>query len=165
MEEILKKLPRKAQEKYRENHRLFSKIKSRPPRDLDEEMQKIHHAVFSQIDCLSCANCCKTTGPLFTWTDIERIAKYLKLKPQEFIRQYLREDEDKDWVFQQLPCPFLGTDNRCWIYEVRPKACREYPHTDRKKIYRIAPITLKNAEICPAVYRVLEEMKVKWKMK
>ncbi len=74
-------------------------------------MQEIHKEEFSHTNCLDCANCCKTTGPLFTNKDIERISKYLKLKPQKFIEQYLHIDEDKDYVLQEVPCAFLDTDN------------------------------------------------------
>jgi Fe-S-cluster containining protein len=110
---------------------------------------------------LDCANCCKTTGPLFTSADIERIAKHLKQKPQQFIDQYLRIDEDHDYVLQSVPCTFLGADNACFIYDVRPKACREFPHTDRKKFQQISDLTLKNVAICPAAFNILEEMKKK----
>src|SRR5690554_7171782 len=91
-------------------------------------MQEIHNDVFKKTDCLTCANCCKTTGPLSTQTDIERIAKHLRMKPQQFANQYLRIDEDKDYVLQNVPCTFLDAENYCLIYDVRPKACREYPH-------------------------------------
>ena len=87
------------------------------------------------------------------------MAKYLRLKPAEFEAKYLRVDEDNDWVLQSLPCPFLGEDNHCMVYDVRPKACREFPHTDRKKIYQIADITAKNVAICPAAFAIVEKMK------
>ncbi|MFT6686082.1 MAG: Fe-S-cluster containining protein [Bacteroidia bacterium] len=119
----------------------------------------MHEEVFACTDCLKCANCCKTTGPLFTQKDIERIAKHLKLKPGQFVEKYLRIDEDKDYVLQQVPCPFLAEDNYCGIYEVRPKACREYPHTDRNKMHQILNLTAKNVEICPAVYEIVERLK------
>ena len=45
------------------------------------------------------------------------------------------------------------------IYEVRPKACREFPHTDRPKIYQIAQHTQKNVAICPAAFEIVEKMK------
>lgn len=64
--------------------------------------------------------------------DIERIAKHLRMKPADFEAKFLRTDEDNDKVLQSLPCFFLNEDNTCSIYEVRPKACREYPHTNRK---------------------------------
>jgi len=148
-----------AKDKHPENKKFFDKLKKRPPKNLDYVMQDLHDAEFSQTDCLTCANCCKTTGPLFTSSDIERIAKHLKMKQQQFVETYLRVDEDGDHVLQQLPCPFLDSENYCMIYDVRPKACREYPHTDRKKFHQITNITLKNIPICPATYRIVEEMK------
>jgi len=126
-------------------------------------MLELHEDEFSRTDCLNCANCCKTTGPLFTQKDIERIAKHFKMKPGEFIDTYLRMDEDNDFVLQQVPCPFLGTDNYCSIYEKRPKACREYPHTDRKDFHKISNITIKNTAVCPAAYNIVEEMKKRLK--
>jgi uncharacterized protein len=154
----LKKL---AKDKHIENKKYFDKLKKKPQKSLDYVMQELHEAEFKKTDCLSCANCCKTTGPLFTTTDIERISKHLKLKPQQFIAQYLRIDEDQDYVLQQLPCHFLDTDNTCFIYEVRPKACREFPHTDRKKFQQISNLTLQNVGICPAAFNIVEAMKKK----
>lgn len=158
----LKVLAKKQQD---ENKKFFAWLKKKPPKDLDYQVQQIHDEVFENTDCLQCANCCKTTGPLFTNTDIERIAKHLRLKPQDFVSRYLYIDEDKDYVFQTLPCPFLDVENYCLIYEVRPKACREYPHTDRKKIYQISALTMKNTEICPAAFQVVERMKARIKGK
>lgn len=122
------------------------------------DMLEIHEEVFDKIDCLTCANCCKTTGPLFTQKDIERLSNLFRIKPSQFIEKYLRIDEDNDYVLQSVPCPFLGADNYCSVYEHRPKACREYPHTDRKKFYQINHLTLKNTLICPAAYEVVERM-------
>lgn len=78
------------------------------------------------------------------------------MSEHQFMSDYLLIDEDDDWVFHTQPCPFLGNDNRCSIYEVRPKACSEYPHTNRKKIYQLEQITLKNTEVCPAVSQILD---------
>ncbi|MDY3363899.1 YkgJ family cysteine cluster protein [Riemerella anatipestifer] len=150
-----------AQQKHKEYKKFLDKLKKKPPKNLDYLTQEIHDEVFGEIDCLSCANCCKTTGPLFTTQDIERISKFLKLKPTQFEEKYLRIDEDNDRVLQQLPCPFLFSDNTCMIYEVRPKACREFPHTDRKKIYQINHLTIKNIEICPAAFKWVEKMREK----
>lgn len=159
MNNLLKQLPQLAKDKYNENKKYFAKLKKKPPKNLDHIMQQLHDEEFENTDCLTCANCCKTTGPLFTNNDIERISKYLKLKPQQFVAQYLRVDEDKDHVLQSVPCTFLDSDNYCTIYEVRPKACREYPHTDRKKFHQITNLTIKNTAICPAAYRIVEKMK------
>lgn len=159
MQEELKQLPARAKEKHAENKRFFAKLRQKPPKQLDYMMQELHDREFERTDCLECANCCKTTGPLFTTADVDRIAKFFKMKPSKFEEQFLRTDEDKDLVLQELPCTFLGADNKCAIYEVRPKACREYPHTDRKKFHQIGNLTLKNVAICPAAFRIVEEMK------
>ena len=161
MDEVLKQLPFKAKEKHTENRKFFAKLKKKPPKNLDYVMQELHEEEFQRTDCLTCANCCKTTGPLFTNADVERISKYLKLKPQQFIERNLRLDEDNDYVLQQVPCTFLDSDNYCSIYDVRPKACREFPHTDRKKFHQISQLTLKNVAICPAAFNIVEAMKKK----
>jgi Fe-S-cluster containining protein len=122
------------------------------------------HVLMFKIDCLTCANCCKTTSPIFYQKDIERASKALKLKPGTFIEKYLRLDEDNDYVLQVAPCPFLNPDNYCGIYDDRPNACREYPHTDRKKIQQILDLTFKNTLVCPAVLRITEEAKRKLKL-
>ena len=159
MQDLINNLPKLAKDKHNENKKFFTKLKKKPPRDLDYIMQELHVEEFQQTDCLQCANCCKTTGPLFTDKDIERIAKFFKQKPQQFIEHYLRIDEDNDYVLQRVPCVFLGADNYCAIYDVRPKACREFPHTDRKKFQQISNLTLKNVAICPATFNILEAMK------
>ncbi|NKI28010.1 YkgJ family cysteine cluster protein [Arenibacter sp. 6A1] len=164
MDEVIRELPKRAQEKQTENKKYFTKLKKKPPKNLDYLMQELHEAEFEKTDCLKCANCCKTTGPLFTNIDVERIAKHFKLKPQKFIDQYLRIDEDNDYVLQSVPCTFLGADNYCSIYEVRPKACREFPHTDRKKFQQISNLTMKNVAICPAAFNIVEAMKKKLPM-
>jgi len=142
----------------KEKHRLRSKMKSLRPGKLDALVQAADERAFQAIDCLECANCCKTTGPLFIERDIQRISKHLGMSVDAFEEEYLRVDEDEDKVLQELPCPFLGPDNYCSIYEVRPKACREYPHTHQAKQHRILSLTFKNAEICPAVEHVLADI-------
>jgi Fe-S-cluster containining protein len=161
MQEFIDQLPKLAKDKHNENKKFFTKLKKKSPKQLDYIMQELHDEEFSNTDCLECANCCKTTGPLFTDKDVDRISKFLKIKPRQFEEQYLRTDEDGDLILQQTPCTFLGADNYCAIYEVRPKACREYPHTDRKKFQQISNLTLKNVAICPAAYNIVEKMKSK----
>ena len=161
MKDIIQKLPEKAKQKHSENKKFLQKLRKKPPKNLDATMKLLHEEEFSRTNCLECANCCKTTGPLFTDSDIVRIAKFLRDKPQQFIEKYLRIDEEGDYVLKQVPCTFLGADNYCSIYEVRPKACREYPHTDRKKFYQINDLTLKNVAICPAAFNIVESMKKK----
>lgn len=159
MKEELENLPERAKDKHKENKKFFQKLKKKPPKKLDLLMQELHEEEFSKTDCLDCANCCKTTGPLFTSKDIERISKFLKLKPQQFIDQFLQIDEENDYVLQEVPCAFLDSENYCMIYNVRPKACSEFPHTNRKKFQQISNLTLKNVAICPAAFNIVEAMK------
>lgn len=144
--------------KQKEHRKFLDALKKKPPKNLDYAVLETHEEVFAKTDCLQCANCCKTTGPLFTEKDIDRIAKHFRMSPAAFEMKFLRLDEDQDKVLRQLPCPFLGTDNFCSIYDVRPKACREFPHTDRKKIYQINHLTVKNTLICPAAYSFVEKL-------
>ena len=150
---------RKLAKQHKKAHRKFlGQLAKKPPKNLDKLALKIHNQVFEKIDCTKCAYCCKTLGPLFTEADIERIAKHLHMKLGDFEDKYLRVDEDGDKVFQSMPCPFLGSDNLCSIYEIRPKACREFPHTDRKKVYQINHLTIQNEEYCPAAYEFVEKL-------
>jgi uncharacterized protein len=152
-------LKKKATQKYSENKKFFDNLKKHPPRDLDQQFQALHDEAFEKIDCLTCANCCKTTGPLFTQKDIERLSSHFRVRPAEFIARYLRVDEDNDYVLQSVPCPFLGADNYCSVYEQRPNACREYPHTNQRKMHTIFKETLNNVAVCPAVFEIVEKLK------
>jgi len=159
MKKLLTNLAEKARQAEPQHKALVKKLKKKKPKNLDNTVHALHEEVFSEIDCLACANCCKTLGPRITDHDIARLAKHLKLKPGKFIESYLRLDEDNDYVFKEMPCPFLMPDNYCMVYEHRPKACREYPHTDRKRFYQALDITLKNTATCPAVFEIMERLK------
>lgn len=123
-----------------------------------KKLPELHDEVFSSIDCLQCANCCRNHSPRFKIPDIKRIAKYLGMKEGEFIQQYLRLDEENDYVNQHQPCAFLEGDNTCKIYDVRPSDCARYPYTDEDVLVKRANLTVKNAVVCPAVYEVLEKL-------
>ena len=135
--------------------KVFRKMKQAKPNDLDQKFHKGHEAEFKKMDCLSCANCCKTTSPIFRDADIRRISKHLRIKEGKFISDYLKMDEEQDYVLKSSPCSFLDNDNSCSIYDVRPLACREYPHTDRKNMFQVLEITAENSLICPAVARIV----------
>jgi Fe-S-cluster containining protein len=117
-----------------------------------------HEEAFSKINCLDCAACCKNYSPRFKTTDIKRISKALKMKESAFIDEYLDLDADGDYVVTSKPCPFLGVDNACSIYEVRPSDCARFPYTDEDVLLKRPQITLKNSSFCPAVYYVLEKI-------
>jgi len=145
--------------KEQENRKFLSSLKKKDSRKVDELFHKTHNDVFENTDCLTCANCCKTTSPIFYQTDIERVSKALRMKPGDFILKYLRIDEDRDYVLKSSPCPFLDRENYCTVYDNRPKACREYPHTDRRKMVQITDLTFKNTLVCPAVFEIVERLK------
>lgn len=155
----LEKYNQKATALKKENRVFYDKLKRTKPKNLDNQFHRLHDEVFEETDCLACANCCKTTSPIFYNRDIERLAKHLRMKPGELIDKYLRIDEDKDYVLTQAPCPFLGSDNYCSVYEARPNACREYPHTDRKRMEQILDLTYRNTLVCPAVLEITERLK------
>ena len=159
MQEILKKLPALAAEQKAANLKFFKKLKKRIPKDLDVVVQGIHNDVFDKTDCLTCGNCCKSIPPIITEKDISRIAKFLKIKERVFIEKYLIRDEDNFWIFKETPCTFLDADNYCLIYDVRPKACAEYPHTNRKRFIQISQLTIQNTSVCPAVFEIVEQLK------
>ncbi len=160
MDKDLENLTELAKEKLEENKKYFQRLKRRTPKRLDLLMQELHDKEFEKTDCLTCGNCCKTTSPIFTEKDIERISKHLKMKVRDFVSQYLERDIDDFMVLKSSPCTFLDErDNSCFIYKVRPKACAEYPHTNRKKFAKISDLTIKNTEVCPATYRIVEELK------
>lgn len=122
------------------------------------QLPALHEEAFSKVDCLTCANCCKNYSPRFKTPDIKRISKHLRMKESAFIDTYLRLDEDGDYVVKSSPCPFLGADNYCSIYEDRPSDCQRFPYTDEDVLLKRPAITLKNATFCPAVYYVLEKL-------
>lgn len=143
------------------NKKLVTRLKQKAPDNLDVLVHALHKRAFEEINCLNCANCCKTTSPAVYETDIERLAKTLRIKPSEVIDKYLKKDEDGDWVMKTSPCPFLMDDNACAVYEDRPRACRTYPHTDRKKVSQLLDLSYQNSFICPAVQQIFEGLEKK----
>ncbi|MEP7228657.1 MAG: YkgJ family cysteine cluster protein [Ginsengibacter sp.] len=118
----------------------------------------LHEEAFEKIECLECANCCKKYSPRFKTPDIKRISKLLKMKEGDFIETYLRLDNDGDYVVRSAPCPFLGDNNYCTIYDNRPSDCHRFPYTDEDVFLKRQPLTLKNSTFCPIVYYVLEKL-------
>lgn len=123
-----------------------------------KQLDALHEEAFEHVDCLSCANCCKNYSPRFKTPDIKRISKVLGMRESVFIDTYLNLDEEGDYVLKSAPCPFLGEDNYCSIYEDRPSDCKRFPYTDEDVLFKRQQLTLKNAGFCPAVYFVLERL-------
>ena len=154
----IEELTENALAKKSQNRKLVARLRKQKPQKLEQNFQRLHEEVFEEINCLNCANCCKTTSPVFTESDINRISRSFKMKPAEFIETYLYMDDEEDYVLQKAPCAFLLDDNTCLIYDIRPKACRDYPHTQRKGIRKRLALSLKNTEICPAVFQIFERL-------
>jgi uncharacterized protein len=138
--------------------KLAKRIRRKPPQNLDTWFADAHESAFEHINCIDCANCCKTTSPMFFERDIERLAAALRMKPGDFVTQYLFMDTDGIYALRQTPCPFLGPDNYCTVYEARPKACREFPHTTHRRMHQMIDLAVRNAAICPAVYEILSKL-------
>jgi Fe-S-cluster containining protein len=160
--QLIQEMKRRTPAVEKENQLLMEKLAKSKPKNLDATVHQLHIDEFEKIDCLECARCCSSLGPMIFESDIERMAGALKIKTSKFKDEYIKVDEDGDNIFKQIPCPFLCHDNLCLIYNSRPKACREYPHTNRKRFYQVAKKTYHNASTCPAVYAILEKLKRKY---
>jgi len=147
---------RKWQSRKRDGRYLASQykelIKSKPDPSTAEE---IHNQVFEEIDCLSCANCCKTIPPMVSGTDAKRIAKFMGISKKAFLNDYTLTDEDGDRVMNASPCPFLESDNRCRIYEARPSACRLYPHSGEYLFVENIKHHKRNMKYCPGLMEIV----------
>lgn len=142
--------------------RFLSKIGNNPPRGLDTLAVAVDIEMWKMTDCLSCANCCKTMSPTYTKKDLVRIAAHIGMSVDAFKTKYLVKDKEGDWINKQQPCQFLNLeDNKCSIYEVRPRDCAGFPHHTRKRMVDYIHVFKQNIEYCPATYRVVEMMREK----
>lgn len=139
------------------HQKLVKQLRTQSGKRLDRYAAELHETTFERIDCLDCANCCSGLPPIVNKTDASRIAKKLGLSEAKFALDYLTTDEDGDTVMQQTPCTFLLENKKCSIYEFRPKACREYPHTDTQ-FSKNLNYHATNGQHCPATFHILETM-------
>ncbi|TMI75590.1 MAG: YkgJ family cysteine cluster protein [Bacteroidetes bacterium] len=147
------------EKKSKERRKLYKQFLQKAEKNkVLKQLPALHEEAFEKIDCLQCANCCKNYSPRFKTPDIKRISKHLGLKESDFIEKYLRVDEEGDFVVKSTPCPFLGADNFCGIYDQRPSDCRRFPYTDEDVIIKRQALTLKNSEFCPITYFVIERL-------
>jgi Fe-S-cluster containining protein len=147
------------EKKSSERQKLYKQFLARVDKNkVIRELPALHEEAFEKVDCLTCANCCKNYSPRFKTPDIKRISKVLSLKESVFIETYLKIDEEGDYVLKTKPCPFLGADNYCSIYDDRPSDCRRFPYTDEDVFVKRPQLTLKNTGFCPAAYYVIEKL-------
>lgn len=161
--ELIEEWRRRRAEVKVQNKKLVKRLAKLNDKKLDILTDGIHEDVFEIVDCLDCANCCKSIPPIINETDARRMAKHLGMKVTSFKDQYVKIDEDMDMVMNQSPCPFLdeSDNNKCLIYEYRPKACREYPHTEEYEFGKNLKLHATNSKYCPGVFQILEKLKTK----
>jgi Fe-S-cluster containining protein len=139
----------------------LSKIKRNPPANLDRIAAQVDKDVWREVDCLSCANCCKVMTPTYTTKDIKRIASHLEMTAVQFKTKWLKKERggDGDWINKSTPCQFLDDKtNMCSIYEVRPADCAGFPHLPKKKMVEYIHIHKQNIDLCPATFKMVEKM-------
>ena len=156
--ELIKDWKRRQSGCARKTGAVLKQLEKIPAAKLNAAAEEAHEGVFSKLNCLDCANCCSSIPPIINETDARRIAAALRMNVGAFMAQYVVFDEDDDMVINASPCPFLGSDNYCSIYDVRPRACRQYPHTDSRQFSSSMRLHQPNASYCPAVFHILEEM-------
>ena len=159
MEKIIKDWQQNAERKQDRNFKFLTSLKMKSANRVDAVAQELHQEAFEKIDCLECGNCCKNLQPEVTKEDIDRISNFLELSKEAFIDKYLNKDEDGELQISQAPCHFLGSDNKCSIYEVRPETCQTYPHTQKDNFSSRRYFHSGNLTVCPAAYYIVERMK------
>ena len=150
----------KARHNKRRFRRFLTILEKNAPRKLGVATLAADKAVWQEVDCLSCANCCKTMSPTYTPSDIKRISAHLQMTPQQFKDKWLYfEKSDGDWMNKSQPCQFLDlSTNKCSIYEVRPADCAGFPHHTKRRMVDYMHVYKQNVEYCPATYKMVERM-------
>lgn len=137
----------------------LTKSEKNPPKGIDKLTQQIEPEVWQEVECLTCANCCKKMTPTFTAKDLKRISAHFQMTPEAFKEKWLEKDKNKDWVNVNQPCQFLNLkDNKCSIYEIRPEDCAGFPHLSKRKWEQYAHVHKQNIDYCPATFKMVEKM-------
>lgn len=124
-------------------------------------LKQVNESVWAEVDCLECANCCKTMTPTFTKAEVKKIAAHFQISYKQYYEKYLSYDEkDKDIINKSTPCQHLMKDNKCEIYPIRPKDCSGFPHFVRKDFhYQVEQKTYQNnIPRCPATLLFVEKL-------
>ena len=141
--------------------KFITRLKRKTPRKLQSIAIEANDTTWEGINCLSCANCCKTMTPTYRNSDIKRIAAYLKMSPDEMKKKWLKKDRGTTkWLNKTTPCQFLDLKtNMCNVYEVRPTDCAGFPHLGKKKIMEYIDMHKENLDQCPATFKMIGKMK------
>jgi len=140
--------------------RFIDELEEAEHKGVKKEAKAAEKEVWQEVNCLSCANCCKTMTPTLDKDDKKRIAAHLGMSVKDFKEKYLvYDEEDSDWRMQKQPCVFLDlTTNKCTIYAVRPADCAGFPHLTKTPLKSYLYIHKQNIEYCPATYRFVEKI-------
>lgn len=158
----LRSFRKKVKDTSRSMRRFLTRLENDPPRGLDKMTAAVEPEVWKEVDCLSCANCCKTMTPTFNAADLKRISSHFKMTPQAFKDKWLKYDKSEgDWQNKTEPCQFLNlNDNKCSIYEIRPADCAGFPHLPKKKMVDYMHVHKQNIAYCPATYKMVEKIRL-----
>lgn len=159
----LKQFKKRAARKKVKLTAFLNKLDDIVPEDMHKVVAETDRTVWADVNCMECANCCKTMTPTFRKSDVVRISAHLGMKPKEFIDRWLIKEEDTgDWVNKTQPCQFL-VKNKCSIYEVRPRDCAEFPHHNKKPFDLYNDTFVNNLVHCPATLTLVERLEKKVK--
>ncbi len=160
LKRILTDLKGRARSRRKEFEKVVSSLRKMRPKEAENLISRLDEELFSEIDCLECGNCCRTLGPRIRNRDIQNLASELRMGTRGFINTYLKRDEEGDFIFKRMPCPFLGNSHICSVYPIRPGACVDYPHTNGRQVQSNLGLLIKNSETCPVVYEILNRLSV-----
>jgi len=141
------------------NDRYCAWLKERSPLSndaLDQWVAQLRAIVEPAIDCIACNHCCRTLQVVVDRRDIARLASRLETTPADFTATHVDTAPDGVQHLRRRPCPFLGPDGACTVYEDRPRACRDYPYLDTPRIRSRSHTMLDNVGHCPIVHNVWE---------
>ena len=84
--------------------------------------------------CQRCGNCCRWPGLVrVTGKEIDIIADYLKMDPEDFLEEYVEVTPDRRGLTlisrPDHSCIFLEEPSKCLINEVKPIQCGGFPNT------------------------------------
>src|SRR4028119_2310898 len=75
------------------------------PEGFEELVTTKDAETWAEIDCTTCAHCCKTMTPTYSPEDVKRIAAHVGITPQAFRAKWLyKEAETGDWMNREQPC-------------------------------------------------------------
>jgi Fe-S-cluster containining protein len=128
-----------------------------PSELVDQTVHTLNKEISSKIDCTKCGHCCREIQPFMDANDIAQMAEGLKETSEKILAQ--TKPEDHNCVsFLKKPCPMLK-DNKCTVYQFRPRDCQEYPHLDKPDFLAGSVGTIENYGTCPIVFNVYNRLK------